>query len=349
MSIASGSTGQNPGRRRLPRWAKRSVLALVGIVVGALVATVVYNTTVEPGAAIVKAVFEAGPEVTPPSDFGAIRSTVSETRGITVTTAGVPHSHLNVYVPRNPTSSALPVILWIHGGGFISSSADTVKDYAIMLANRGYVVANLDYSLAPGARHPVAVEQANAALAFMHSHAARYGADPANVFIGGDSAGAQIASEVAALQTNPQLSTSMRIQPALTPTGLRGVILFCGLYDMDTVGSTGFPALRTYLWAYTGSRNWTSSTDINQLSTTRTATSAYPATFISVGDADPFRTQEAEFADKLKSRGVAVTSLTWDGTGDHLGHEYQFDFTTPEANTAFSRTLAFLASKVADK
>ncbi|HEY0248695.1 MAG TPA: alpha/beta hydrolase [Gryllotalpicola sp.] len=296
-----------------------------------------------------KAVFEAGQEVTPASGFGAIRSTVAETRGIAITTKGAPGSHLNVYVPRHSASGALPVILWIHGGGFISSSADTVKDYAIMLANRGYVVANLDYSLAPGARHPVPVVQANAALAFLRSHAEEYGGDPENVFVGGDSAGAQIASEVAAVETSAQLAASMRIQPALTSTELRGVILFCGLYDMDTVGSTGFPALRTYLWAYTGSRDWTEYPNIDQLSTTRTATSAYPATFISVGDADPFRTQEAEFADMLTSHGVPVTSLTWDDTGDHLGHEYQFNFTTPQAETAFSDTLAFLASKAADK
>lgn len=350
MSSTSGLPGhQSPRPRRWPAWARRSLFALAGVAVGALVATAVYGTTVEPGAAIVKTVFEAGQEVTPPANFGAIRSTVAETRGIAVATDGSPGARLNVYVPRHPSSRALPIILWIHGGGFISSSADTVKDYAIMLADKGYVVANLDYSLAPGARHPVPVEQANAALAFLHAHAGRYGGDPENVFIGGDSAGAQIASEVAAVETNPQLAASMAIQPAVTSTELRGVILFCGLYDMDTVGSTGFPALRTYLWAYTGSRNWTDSSDIDQLSTTRTATSAYPATFISVGDADPFRTQEAEFADRLTSRGVAVTSLTWNGTGDHLGHEYQFDFTTPQATTAFGDTLTFLTSKAAGK
>ncbi len=90
MSTTNSSAGRHPGPRRFPAWARRSIFALVGIVVGALAATVVYHTTVEPGAAIVKAVFEAGQEVTPPTDFDAIRPTVAETRGVTITTQGIP-------------------------------------------------------------------------------------------------------------------------------------------------------------------------------------------------------------------------------------------------------------------
>jgi hypothetical protein len=41
---------------------------------------------------------------------------------------------------------------------------------------------------------------------------------------------------------------------------------------------------------------------------------------------------------------VPLTTLFWTGTGDHLNHEYQFDFTRPQAQTAFDRTLAFPAT-----
>ena len=120
--------------------------------------------------------------------------------------------------------------------------------------------------------------------------------------------------------------------------------MFCGLYGLRTVAATGFPALRTYLWAYTGSRDWTDYPQIDALSTTETATSAFPPTFLSVGDADPFRTQATELAATLQSRGVPVTTLFWNGTGDGLGHEYQFDFSLPQAQTALDSTLDFLGS-----
>lgn len=80
------------------------------------------------------------------------------------------------------------------------------------------------------------------------------------------------------------------------------------------------------------------------LSTIRHVTAQYPPTFLSVGDADPFRFQAAELASVLKRNAVLLTTLFWNGTGDDLGHEYQFKFDLPEARTAFQRTLGFLAA-----
>ena len=162
--------------------------------------------------------------------------------------------------------------------------------------------------------------------------------------LGGDSAGAQIASQLAAVQTDAALASSMGLTAAVRPGTLRAVVLFCGIYDMSTVGGSGFPALRTYLWAYTGARDRTSYPAIGQLSTVQNVTAQYPPTFLSDGDADAFRFQAAELASALKSHSVPLTTLLWTGTGDDLGHEYQFKFNTPEARTAFQRTLAFLAT-----
>ena len=78
---------------------------------------------------------------------------------------------------------------------------------------------------------------------------------PARIVLGGDSAGAQIASQLAAVQTDRRPGRARWGCPPRCRRGtLRGVVLFCGIYDMSTVGGTGFPALRTYLWAYTGTR-----------------------------------------------------------------------------------------------
>jgi hypothetical protein len=41
----------------------------------------------------------------------------------------------------------------------------------------------------------------------------------------------------------------MALTPGLPSSHLKAVVLYCGLYDMSTVGQTGFPALRTYLWS----------------------------------------------------------------------------------------------------
>ncbi len=108
----------------------------------------------------------------------------------------------------------------VHGGGFISSSAATVRDYAILLAHAGYTVASLDYSLAPGLRYPVPVRRGNAALRYLHANAARFGGDPARIVLGGDSAGPQIAGQLAAVQADPALARSVGLTAAVTPRTL---------------------------------------------------------------------------------------------------------------------------------
>src|SRR5690606_38172619 len=141
--------------------------------------------------------------------------------------------------------------------------------------------------------------------------------------LGGDSAGAQIASQLAAVQTNPELAAKLGLTPGVPRDRLRGVVLYCGAYDLDTLGATGFPGLRTFLWAYTGHRDWADAPFADQLSTTEQATSDYPPTFLTVGDADPFESQGRELAAALQERGVPTDTLFWDD-GEGLPHEYQF-------------------------
>jgi len=319
------------------------VRALIALVAGVATAFIVYQTSVQPGAALVHAVFQNSVQVTPPSGFAAIEPSVTEVR-VPIHAGGAPDAAIDVYRPRARATSPRPVILWIHGGGFLANSAAQFRDWGVLLAHQGYVVALLDYSLAPQTRYPAPVRQGNAALAYLSRHAASFGGDPARVAVGGDSAGAQIASQLAAVETNPDLATAMTLTPGLASSHLKAVVLYCGLYDMNTVGQTGFPALRTYLWSYTGTRNWLAYPRIDQLSTTRQATAAYPATYLTVGDQDPFRTQATELAGALRSRGVPVTTLFWHDQG--LGHEYQFKFNHPQAGVNFTRTLAFLAQRL---
>ncbi len=330
-------------RGRGGRAGRRLLAGLLAVLTGVIAAIVLYLTSLQPGAALTRAIFDRNALVTPPPGFSQLERTVTERR-VPIPAAGAPTAYLDIFTPDAGGGPPRPVILWVHGGGFISSSAATVRDYTVLLAHAGYTVASLDYSLAPGSRYPVPVRQGNAALRFLRTNAERFGGDPARIVLGGDSAGAQIASELAAVQTNASLARSIGLVPGVPPGDLRGVVLFCGLYDMQTVGDSGFPALRTYLWAYTGDRDWTGFPAINQLSTTRQVTSRYPPAFVSVGDADPFRSQAAELAGALRNRHVQLTTLFWTGTGDHLGHEYQFNFRLPQARTAWQRTLSFLGT-----
>ena len=309
---------------------------LVGIVLPVLV----HAFSVQPGARVVRALFEADDLTAGPFAEEAGAVDVTE-----VTLPGAPAARLRLSVPPHSDAALRPVIFWMHGGGWISGSAAQIDPYTRVLAAQGFTVASLDYTVAPDARYPVPVEQANAALAYLRTEAPRFGGDPTQIFLGGDSAGAQIASQVAALQTSSTLREQMHLTAALEPEHLRGVVLFCGFYDMSTVMRTGFPALRTFGWAYLGRRAWVTHPRIEELSTVRTATSDYPDVYLTVGDGDPFEDQAYELDAVLRARGVDVTSRYWTGTGENLPHEYQFDLDTAPGRTVLEDVVAFVEAR----
>ncbi|WP_328598586.1 alpha/beta hydrolase [Croceibacterium xixiisoli] len=96
--------------------------------------------------------------------------------------------------PQPATDQPSPVMLYLHGGGWVLFSIDThdrlMREYA---ARAGIAVLGIDYSLAPEAKFPVAVNEVVGALAWLEAGAAGLGLDPTQLFIGGDSAGANLA------------------------------------------------------------------------------------------------------------------------------------------------------------
>ena len=275
----------------------------------------------------------------PPPNFLEIQENVEAVQNIKY--SEMKDGILDIYYPKNNTEN-IPVVLWIHGGGYIGGSKDSRQDYAMTLANAGFVVANINYALAPEQKYPGPVIQANAAIEYLQSHAAQYGGDMERLFVGGDSAGAQIASQVAAMISNAELAAAMEIIPAAAAEHLSGALLLCGLYDMDTVRATQFPNIENLLTAYTGAEPFESFERIDELSTVKHITPAYPPVFMTVGDADPFASQSQELKEALLLQNIPVESVFFEGTNKQLKHEYQYALDTEDAQATLEKTLDFL-------
>ncbi|WP_437203321.1 alpha/beta fold hydrolase [Planctomicrobium sp. SH664] len=99
---------------------------------------------------------------------------------------------LDLYQPRQRTDKAAGVIL-IHGGGWVIGSKGNYSFYGIELATRGYVVANIDYRMAPQHPFPAAVQDAKAAVRWMRAHAEELNVDPERISVVGASAGGHLA------------------------------------------------------------------------------------------------------------------------------------------------------------
>lgn len=239
---------------------------------------------------------------------------------------------LDIYLPPGHTGETrAPVVFWVHGGAWISGSRRDVAPYLRMLAARGFAAVGVDYSVAPGSRYPQALQELDQALMFLQSHAGKYGLDMDSVVLAGDSAGAQLAAQLAAAVSSPEYAAGLGISPALAGPQLRGALLHCGVYDLDAMGKlTGILGwgFRTALWAYTGKRRFNDTAAAAQMSVSTHATAAFPPVFISGGNGDGLTAaQSVPFAELLESLGVAVTRRFWpQDLSPALPHEAQFQF-----------------------
>jgi acetyl esterase len=109
-----------------------------------------------------------------------------------------PSGPIPVRVYRPSAATGLPLLLWFHGGGWVTGNLDTHDQLGRMLADQvGAVVVSVDYRLAPEAKFPAAVDDCLAAYEWALANAEEVGADATRVAIGGDSAGGNLAAVVA--------------------------------------------------------------------------------------------------------------------------------------------------------
>jgi acetyl esterase len=108
-----------------------------------------------------------------------------------------PAGEIPVRVYRPSAAAGLPLLLWFHGGGWVTGNLDTHDQLCRMLCDASdAVVVSIDYRLAPEAKFPAAADDAVAAYEWALTHAAEVGADAARIAIGGDSAGGNLAAVV---------------------------------------------------------------------------------------------------------------------------------------------------------
>lgn len=110
---------------------------------------------------------------------------------------GSPDHLLDIYRPKH-MDQPLPVILYIHGGGFVMCDKDTHRGIGLIYADNGHVVFNVNYRLAPRHPYPAALADVGKAYAWVVENAARYGGDPERIIIAGESAGGNLTLALAA-------------------------------------------------------------------------------------------------------------------------------------------------------
>ncbi len=107
-----------------------------------------------------------------------------------------PFHRLDVYVPTRPPRP-LPVVMYVHGGGFSMLSKDTHRLMALAIARAGYLVFNINYRQGPDHLYPEPLEDACRALLWVREQCVRFGGDPERLGLAGESAGGNLVTALA--------------------------------------------------------------------------------------------------------------------------------------------------------
>lgn len=341
---AQSPTGSPARRRKIGRRAGIIWGSIAAIVIAIVIA---FQVSPWPSVLLYRGLMSLADPSGPIGPYGKEIESVSHVGTEQIVVDGLPDATLTLYAPtaQRDDSVPLPVILYIHGGGWIGGTAESVSNYSRLLSSGGYLVANLEYSLAPEHPYPAPVRQSAAALEFLHENASNYGGDGSRLFLAGNSAGAQISSQIGALVADTEMQAESGIAVTVPRTDLRGLVLLNGVFDFDTAGRAGFPGFTSYLWAYTGVKQYQEYARIDELSTARNITPDFPDTFLTAGDGDVLETQTYELDAILRGAGVDVTALYWTGSGRDLPHDYMLSLDTEAAQAAYEAVSTFLSER----
>lgn len=239
-----------------------------------------------------------------------------------------------LYVPRGTPASG-PLLVFLHGGGFMHGDLDTHDAPCRFLAEEaGVRLLAVDYRLGPEHRFPAAYDDAVAAYAWAVEHAAELGGDPERLGVGGDSAGGNLSAGVAieAARRGWPCRVQLLVYPA---TDARRTTVSARLFAEGFYLSTAYMDLADASYARTDA-------DLDD----PRYSPAYaelpdglaPALVFTAGF-DPLRDEGEAYADKLRAAGVPVELTRFRGQIHGFFNIVGVRGSSRDANRAIARSL----------
>ncbi len=228
---------------------------------------------------------------------------------------------LDVYRPSN-IEGKLPVIVSVHGGGWVYGNKKIYRHYCLSLARRGFVVVNFTYRLSPEYKYPAQLEDTAKVFRWVLENAEKYSMDSENVFAVGDSAGAHILSTYCALCINPEYAATYSFATEHLPLP-KGVGLNCGVYDMSLIKESadgGTSSLMKDVLPKGGTEE-----ELRWVSPILHIREGFPPSYIMTASGDFVKEHAQPLYDKLQELGVPCTLKVYDDGTNHLGHVFHCD------------------------
>ncbi len=237
---------------------------------------------------------------------------------------------LDLFLPAQ-AQGPLPVLIWVHGGGWQNGSKDGCPPLRAGYVERGYAVASLNYRLSGHAVFPAQIEDCKAAIRWLRAHAKEFGLDPQRFGVWGSSAGGHLVAllgtsgEVKAFDVGAHLDQSSAVQAVCDYYGPTDFVAFVTTKGYESHAAANAPEAK--LLGGTVEEKRELATQANPI----THVSADDPPFLIVhGDRDPVvpLNQSELLFEALKKAGVSVHFHTIEGAAHGGG-----GFSGPEIET----------------
>ncbi len=229
---------------------------------------------------------------------------------------------LDLYRPKD-TEGKLPVLLNIHGGAWVYGDKKVYAPYCMYLATQGFAVVNASYRLAPKHTFPAPLEDVGAMVEWVVDHAEEYGLDVSNLFFVGDSAGAHLATAYTAVQLNEAYANSfpgIKVDARFVPKGL---LLNCGVFDMEVEWKKQGRALTPFLTDLLGEKPTVES--VKQMSPAQFITSDFPSVHLTTSNGDFLRKHSYRLKEVLEKKSVEVVFKEYGEKKKPQGHVFHLN------------------------
>lgn len=247
---------------------------------------------------------------------------------------------LDVY-RRSDQEGKLPVIISIHGGGYVYGDKELYQFYCMDLALRGYVVINFTYRLAPYAIFPAPIEDTNMVVSWMFENAEEYGFDLKHVYLVGDSAGSHINSLYSAICTNEEYAKNFNFK---VPHNFKpnAIALNCGSYD-QTKSASGQGEMDEMLRQLTidAYGKELSEEEQRKYSVIYNMNENYPPTYIMSSTGDFLLGQVKYGVPAFEKYGIEFVKKIYGDENNLLPHVFHCDLTCPDAKICNDDEIEF--------
>lgn len=234
---------------------------------------------------------------------------------------------LDVYRPKN-AQGKIPVIVSVHGGGWVYGDKELYQFYGMTLAQRGFAVVNFTYRLAPEVKFPAPLEDTNNVISWMYENQEEYSLDMDHVFMVGDSAGGHLCGLYSAICTNPEYAVNYTFK---VPNGFvpQAVALNCGAYNpLSEVGVLGGEQDQKIMEDFLPEKG--SAKERALVNVTDHVTEKFPPVYLMTCVGDFCRPQAPLLEATLKKNGVYYEFKTYGTEENPLYHVFHLTIQEPE-------------------